>query len=247
MPEIYIGTSGWAYNHWQGIFYPKELKNNEKLNFYSKYFKTAEINYSFYHLPRTKTYQSWYSQVPKDFLFAIKISRFITHIKRLKEIKKSWEIFFENAINLKEKTGPFLLQLPPTFKCENENLKRLEKFLKITKEKRKKISLAVEIRHKSFKNSAFFNLLKKYNTALVISDSPSWIKIEKPELADFVYIRMHGSKKLFSSSYTKKELENLAKKIKKWQKERQVFVYFNNDAYGFAVKNALTLKSLIKN
>jgi len=155
--------------------------------------------------------------------------------------------FFENAINLKEKTGPFLLQLPPTFKCENENLKRLENFLKITKETKEKISLAVETRHKSFENSAFFNLLKKYNTALVISDSPSWIKIEKPELADFVYIRMHGSKKLFSSSYTKKELEALAKKIKKWQKERQVFVYFNNDAYGFAVKNALTLKSLIKN
>lgn len=246
MSKIYIGTSGWIYGHWEKIFYPENLKNNEKLKFYSEKFNTVEINYSFYHQPRPTTYQNWYNQTPKNFLFAVKISRFITHIKRLKNIEKSWEKFLENAITLKEKTGSFLLQLPPSFKCDNENLKRIESFLEFSKRKNPKIYLAIETRNKTFENNKFFNLLKKHNTALVISDSPTWIKIEKPELADFIYIRMHGSKKLFSSKYTKEELEDLAFKIKKWKKDKEIFVYFNNDALGFAVENANTLKEILR-
>lgn len=245
MKNIYIGTSGWVYYHWEKIFYPEKIKNNDKLNYFSKFFNTAEINYSFYHLPKPKTYQNWYNQTPKGFIFSIKISRFISHIKRLRGVKKSWNIFLENALYLKEKTGPFLLQLPPSFECNEENLKRIENFLKITK--LSKVLLAIEVRHKSFENFKFFSLLKKYNIALVISDSSKWIKIEKPELADFVYIRMHGPTNLFSSKYTKKELEKLASKIKNWKKNKKVFVYFNNDAYGFAIQNANTLKKILKN
>jgi len=248
--KLFIGTSGWAYEHWQGIFYPGDLPSKDKLKYFSQHFKTAEINYSFYRLPRPSTYQNWYSQVPADFVFSIKASRFITHIKRLQGVKQAWEQFIANTLFLKEKLGPILLQLPPSFSCNPGNLSTVKDFLgaatKIKNQKSKlegiNPRLAIEVRHPSFKNQEFFSLLKKYNVPLVISDAPSWIKIEEPKLADFVYIRMHGSKVLFSSKYTKKELSSLSQKIKKWLKQGlDVYVYFNNDAYGYAVKNAKEL------
>ena len=123
--KIFIGTSGWVYSHWEGIFYPKELGLKDKLKYFSKHFKTVEVNYSFYRLPRPTTYQNWYSQTPGDFLFAIKVSRFITHIKRLKGVKDAWKIFIKNTLNLKEKLGPILFQFPPNLKATEENVKRL--------------------------------------------------------------------------------------------------------------------------
>lgn len=238
---IYIGTSGWVYSHWEGIFYPKELSSKDKLKYFSKHFKTAEVNYSFYHLPRPSTYQNWYSQTPKDFLFAIKASRFITHIKRLKGVREAWKTFLKNALELKEKLGPILFQFPPSFKATDKNIKRLENFLKLSKTRLPdKLCLAFEFRHKSWCDEKIYNLLKKHNAAWVIADSPNYPKAEALT-ANFVYVRMHGSRALFSSKYTKQELRSLALKIKKWQKKREVFVYFNNDAYGFALDNAKTL------
>jgi len=105
--KVYIGTSGWIYSHWNKIFYPENLNSQEKLRFYAKHFSTTEINYSFYHLPKASTYQKWYQATPKGFLFAPNVSRFITHIKRLKGIKQAFKTFFENALNLKEKTWSF--------------------------------------------------------------------------------------------------------------------------------------------
>ena len=252
LKKIYIGTSGWIYSHWDGIFYPKKLNSQEKLKFYSKHFLTAEINYSFYHLPKVSTYQKWYLLTPKNFLFAPKVSRFITHIKRLKGVKLAFKTFFENALTLKEKLGPFLIQLPPSFKFNEENFKRLKEFfeyLKKLREKNKKyhIFYALEIRNKTFDNKKFFDLLKKYNLALVISDSSRWIKIEKPELADFIYIRFHGPDKLFASKYSKEYLKNYAQKIKKWSQKKLVFVYFNNDFSGFALENAKDLIKMLRN
>lgn len=246
--KVYIGTSGWIYSHWNKIFYPENLNSQEKLKFYAKHFSTTEINYSFYHLPKPSTYQKWYQATPKGFLFAPKVSRFITHIKRLKGVKEAFKTFFENALNLKEKLGPFLIQLPPSFKFEKENFKRLKEFLeylKKLKEKEKEIEIlyALEVRHKSFENEKFFNLLKKYDVALVISDSSRWPKIEKPELASFVYLRFHGPDQLFASKYSCKDLKKYAQKIKKWRKTKTIFAYFNNDFYGFALENA---KELIK-
>ena len=124
MADLFIGTSGWVYSHWERIFYPENLPSKDKLKYYSQHFKTVEINYSFYHLPRPSTYQNWYSQTPDDFLFAVKASRFITHIKRLKGVKDAWKQFLENALNLKEKLGPILFQFPSSFKTTEENLKR---------------------------------------------------------------------------------------------------------------------------
>jgi uncharacterized protein YecE (DUF72 family) len=250
--KIYIGTSGWIYSHWDGIFYPEDLPSQNKLKYYSSYFKTAEINYSFYHLPRPGTYQKWYAETPADFIFSLKASRFITHIKRLSGVKEAWRQFLKNALYLKEKLGPILFQFPPSFKATSENFKRLEKFLKDVSQKDQInkstpvylliLRFAFEFRHKSWCDEKIYQLLKKYNAAWVIADSPRYPKAEEVT-ADFVYIRMHGSKVLFGSKYTKKELSSLAQKIKNWLKQKlDVYCYFNNDAMGYAVENAKTLK-----
>jgi uncharacterized protein YecE (DUF72 family) len=240
--KIFIGTSGWVYSHWDDIFYPEDLPAKDKLKYFSKRFKTAEINYSFYHLPRPSTYQKWYSETPEDFLFAIKASRFITHIKRLKDVKEAWKTFLENALSLKEKLGPFLFQFPPSFQANETEIKRLEDFLKLII--KKKLCYAFEFRHKSWCNKKIYKLLKKYNVAWVIADSPSYPKAEEIT-SDFVYVRMHGSKVLFTSNYTKRELKDLSQKIKKWlSQKKDVYVYFNNDAMGYAVENAKKLLKL---
>lgn len=259
MAKLFIGTSGWVYSHWDGIFYPKDLSSKNKLKYFARHFKTTEINYSFYHLPRPKTYQNWYSQTPKDFIFSVKASRFITHIKRFKGVNQAWRIFLKNTLNLKEKLGPILFQFPPSFQAAQENIKRLKKFLSILRGRTsiklssisrgsasKNLKYAFEFRHPSWCDKKIYNLLKKFNVAWVIADSPNYPKSEVIT-ADFVYIRMHGSQVLFGSKYTKKELKDLAQKIKKWLSlKKDVFIYFNNDFAGYAVQNAQGLLKLIK-
>ena len=252
MANLFVGTSGWVYSHWQGVFYPENLPPKDKLKYYSQHFNTTEVNYSFYHLPRPSTYQNWSSQTPDDFIFAVKTSKFITHIKRLKGVKEAWKQFLENALNLKEKLGPILFQFPSSFKTTEENLKRLENFLKILKKdclKFKVYSLrsALEFRHKSWCDEKVYELLRKYNAGWVIADSPRYPRADVVT-ADFVYIRMHGSKVMFASKYTKKELSSLVQKIKEWLKEKlDVFCYFNNDFQGYAIENAKELLEYFKN
>ena len=251
--ELYVGTSGWVYSDWQGIFYPEDLPSKNKLKYLSNSFKTTEINYSFYHLPRPSTYQKWYSETPADFIFAVKASRFITHIKRLSGVKEAWKQFLENTLNLKEKLGPILFQFPPSFKATKENIERLKNFLiilrgRISNRGRASVGLryAFEFRDKSWCDKNVYNLLKKYNVAWVIANSPSYPKAEEVT-ANFVYIRMHGPQILFASKYTKKELSSLAQKIKKWLKQdKDVFVYFNNDFQGYAIENAKELLKLFQ-
>lgn len=247
--KLYIGTSGWVYSDWQGIFYPQTLPSKEKLSYFARHFKTAEVNYSFYHLPRAQTYQNWYSQTPADFLFALKASRFITHIKRLKGVNQAWKVFLENALNLKEKLGPILFQFPPSFKATQENLERLEKFLKfinspIGKGSLKSSRFAFEFRDKSWFDEKIYKLLRKYKAAWVIADSSRYPRADIVT-APFIYIRMHGPGPMFASKYSKKELWQLAQKIKKWQKEpRDIYCYFNNDFQGYALENARELLKL---
>ncbi len=240
---LYIGTSGWTYSHWQGIFYPDELSKQKWFRFYAQYFNTVEINYSFYHLPSEKTYQNWQEKASDNFIFAIKVSRYISHIKRLKNVKNSWLQFYSRAQLLENNLGPFLLQMPPNFLFNQENFKQLEKVLAENfSNSIKKLKLAIEFRHKSWNNQKIFDLLKKYNVALVISNSSHWQEIIQPNLANFIYIRFHGPRGLFSSKYSSSELKNWAKKIKKWEKNKDIFVYFNNDSNGFALQNAKELK-----
>jgi len=264
--NLFIGTSGWIYLHWDGIFYPEDYNPpatlqthptrpkketaTTHLQYYSKHFNTVEINYSFYHLPRPTTYQNWYNQVPADFIFAVKTSRFITHIKRLKGVKEAWKHFIRNALYLKEKLGPILFQFPPSFKATSENIRRLEKFLKYIRENScsnsyKFVRYAFEFRHKSWCEDKTYKLLKKYNVAWVIADSPRYPRADVVT-ANFVYIRLHGSKILFASKYTKKELKVLSQKIKKWLKKFDVYCYFNNDAHGYAIENAKELLKLCR-
>jgi uncharacterized protein YecE (DUF72 family) len=248
MAELYIGTSGWAYSHWEEIFYPENLKSTERLKYFSQKFKTVEVNYSFYHLPRQSSYQKWYSQTPGNFLFSLKVSRFITHVKRLRGVREAWKGFLENALNLKEKLGPFLFQFPSSFQATEENIKRLKSFLKLITKilnyKAYSLKFSFEFRHQSWCGEKTYNLLKRYNTAWVIADSSRYPRVDMVT-SDFVYVRLHGPEAIFSSKYTKRELKELALEIKKWlKKDKDVFVYFNNDILGYAIKNAKELLSL---
>lgn len=261
--KIYIGTSGWAYEHWRDIFYPKNVSSSRYLDFYTKKFKTVEINSSFYHLPKESTFQKWYQETPKHFLFSVKASRFITHIKRLKDCQKSLEVFLKRAFLLREKLGPILFQMPPGFKAEAEGLKKFlnyfskykstgqrKKFM-TTPQKARSVTqseinnlllrITFEFRHKNCFKKEIYDILRKHNIALCFADTPNYPYAEE-ETADFIYLRLHGHIQLYASCYSKVELKKWAEKIKKWRaKGKDIYCYFDNDAQGFAVKNALEL------
>lgn len=244
MSRIFVGTSGYIYPHWEdGVFYPEGWPKSKKLEYYCQHFKTVELNNTFYRLPGEKTFESWYKRTPRNFIFAVKVSRFITHVKKLVNCKEPWKTFLERALGLREKLGPLLFQFPPFLKKDS---KRLKDFIEMVhKNSPKGLKFAFEFRNETWCNDEIYQTLKNKNCAWVIVDSPHWPKREIVT-ADFVYIRMHGSKILFGSKYTKRELEGLAKKIKKWLKQNlDVYCYFNNDAQGFAVQNAKELLKLI--
>jgi len=239
MPKLYIGTSGFSYTHWEkGVFYPQGLAKAKQLEYYTEYFQTVELNNPFYHLPLAKTFRGWYQRTPSNFIFAVKASRYITHIKKLKGCRQSWRLFISRAAKLKEKLGPILFQLPSSWPVDKQ---RLASFLKILSSKYR---YCLEFRHPSWFNQDIYHLLKKHRIALCLADSAKWPYQEKIT-ADFVYLRLHGSQALYSSKYTEQELEKWAIKIKKWAKVKDVCVYFNNDAQGYAIKNAQKLKGLL--
>jgi uncharacterized protein YecE (DUF72 family) len=242
--RLYVGTSGWIYNDWNGIFYPEGLSSKDRLRYFSRHFKTVEVNYSFYHLPRPETYRNWYDQTPSDFVFAVKSSRFITHIKRLKGVRTAWKRFIENALCLREKLGPILFQFPASFKADSENAKRLEGFLGFINSP--DLRFAFEFRHKSWcEGEGVFKILRKHNAAWVISDSSRYPKFEAVT-ADFIYMRMHGPRALFSSKYEEEELRTVSQKIREWLGEGlDVYSYFNNDFHGYAIQDAKELLRLL--
>lgn len=241
--KIYIGTSGWVYKDWGKMFYPKDLDPDEHLKFFAKEFKSVEINYSFYHLPSVESFVKWKEAVPGDFIFSVKISRFITHIKRMKNIEDSWKKFYERASKLGSKLGPFLLQLPPYFKQSQEHLARLENFFNFSGLKDK---IACEFRDSGWKNEQTYDLLKKYDCAWVMADAPEEHKSEIVT-AKIVYIRMHGAHRRSTNLYTAANMKNLAEKIKSFlEKGLEIYVYFNNDTDGHAIMNARQLVSLLE-
>jgi len=235
--DIRIGTSGFSYHDWVKLFYPKEVKQRDWLSYYSRFFDTVEINVTFYRTPGEQSFEKWYSEVPKDFLFAVKGSRYVTHIRRLNVQWESIEYFLNRSGLLREKLGPLLWQLPPNLKYDFETLRNFASLLKKTGLKN-----ALEPRHISWFALEPYEILKENNIALVFSDSLSFPKREVMT-ADFVYIRFHGGSKLYSSEYSQAEMSEWAKKIKEWSQSRPVFAYFNNDANAFAVKNAQQLKT----
>lgn len=244
MSDIRIGISGWRYAPWRNNFYPKGLRQKDELYFASRAVNTLEINGSFYGLQRPTSYARWYEETPADFVFSVKASRYITHIKRLRDIEQPLANFFASGMfHLKEKLGPFLWQFPPSFKFDEtlfeEFLAQLpmtsdaaktharrsdpgvqrEGYLEIPRGKH--LRHAVEIRHDSFVDETFIDLLRRHRVALVVADTAGRWPYLEDLTSDFVYMRLHGDVELYNSGYGKKALERWQKRIRLWSQGRQ--------------------------
>lgn len=234
--DIRIGTSGWNYKHWKGRFYPEKLAQRKWLEFYAQTFNAVEINNTFYRLPKQSAVANWYKQSPDDFQFTVKASRYITHLKRLKDPADHIERFYESVSSLKEKMTSVLFQLPPNFK---KNISRLEQFLEALPDSPKSI---FEFRNTSWYCDETYDLLKAHNCAFCIHDYGDVASPVKAT-ADFAYLRFHGSKGKYYGKYHGNTLNKWARHIEQLTENCvNLFVYFNNDLEGFAVENAKTLK-----
>jgi uncharacterized protein YecE (DUF72 family) len=263
--DIRIGISGWRYEPWRGVFYPKGLPQRRELEFAARHFPTLEINGSFYSLQRPEYYRSWREATPPGFVFAVKGSRYITHMLRLKEIERPLANFFASGLlDLGAKLGPFLWQFPPMFPFKPE---RMEKFfellprstgeaLRLARKRdarmtgRARLAIdadrplrhAVEIRHASFVTPEFLALLRRHDIGLVIADTAGkWPKLFDIT-ADFAYVRLHGDVQIYASGYTPRALDAWAERIRAWAADgHDVYVYFDNDVKVRAPFDALLL------
>ena len=242
--ELRIGISGWSYEFWRGEFYPKGLVQKRELEYASRQMNSIEINGTFYSLQRPKSYQTWYDETPDDFVFAVKGGMYLTHRRRLRDIRQPLANFFASGVLLLgKKLGPILWQLPPWLPYERERMTEFLKMLPRTsatasklahehslKKKdwiatdaiaRTRIRYAFEPRHESFFCEDFVRLLRKYNAALVLADTAGKFPYAEDMTADLVYIRLHGSEEIYASGYTSEELDRWADRIKKWRVGRQ--------------------------
>ncbi|RLC93819.1 MAG: DUF72 domain-containing protein [Chloroflexi bacterium] len=233
--KVYIGTSGWVYGHWRGLFYPEKLAQSRWLEYYSQHFATVELNNSFYHLPSDRAFKGWRERTAPGFVYAVKVSRYITHVKRLKDAEEPIENFLMRAQILNEKLGPLLYQLPPNMR---RNDAVLERFLDVLPMGLKHV---FEFRHESWFDEGVFDLLRMHNAGFCIYDMPGLVT-PVVATADFAYVRFHGSEALYESCYSDAQLKRWAKVIARLgQKLDAVYVYFNNDSCAYAVRNARTL------
>lgn len=236
---IYIGTSGWHYKHWKGLFYPAGLRPQDYLPHYFSYFGTVEINNSFYRLPGYETFVNWRESVPEDFVFAVKASRFITHMKKLKDPQSSLNSFLQQVVALEEKLGPILFQLPPRWHCDPE---RLQQFLQALPAG---LLYTFEFRDHTWYNEAIYELLRQHQAAFCIYDLEQH---QSPVVvtAPFVYVRLHGPEGRYNGSYSGEALQTWAEAARNWQQQgRSVYIYFDNDIGGHAVTDARRLQKLI--
>lgn len=233
-----VGTSGWVYPHWKEVFYPAAVAQKHWLSFYAQFFDTVEINASFYHLPSRSTFEHWRVQVHPSFLFAVKASRYITHVKKLKGVEEPLMRFYDALRGLGKNCGPLLFQFSPRTGFDRE---RLVSFLQLLDPR---FRYVFEFRHPSFFCEEVYAILRQNGIALCLSDTP-FFPYEEVLTAPFVYLRLHGSESLYTHLYSERELMNWAEKIDDFRRERDVFCYFDNDYQGFAVRNALRLKELL--
>lgn len=238
--KFFIGTSGWNYRPWRGIFYPEGLKQKDEFSYFRQHFKTVELNNSFYMLPLVQTFEKWRDITEDDFVFAVKASRFITHNKRLLDPQESFVRFAERIDILGKKLGPVLFQLPPGM--EN-NPERLQIFLETISDHGYRCTF--EFRNPGWYNDEIYKILKNFNIAFCIYELEYH---QSPILttADFVYIRLHGPGKKYQGSYSDKTLKEWADRMNKWSKEgKDVYIYFDNDQNAYAAFNAMTLKKML--
>ena len=280
--DLHIGISGWTYAGWRGVFYPKKLAHRLELQFASREFNSIEINGSFYSLQLPSSYQRWYAETPPGFVFSVKGARFITHMKKLRDVEAPLANFLASGVLcLREKLGPILWQFPPNFGWNPERFTEFFELLphdtraaaKLAKQHDEKVKgrtwtktdgtrpirHCVEIRHPTFMVPEFFALLRRHNIAFVVADTAGKWPYAEDITADFVYCRLHGAEQLYVSGYSDTELDWWANRIDRWRKGKQpadaklfsgrknapgnrdVYVYFDNDAKVHAPFNARTL------
>jgi uncharacterized protein YecE (DUF72 family) len=278
-----IGISGWRYAAWRGRFYPEDLPQRKELAYAAEHFNTLELNGSFYSLQRPASYAHWRKQVPADFLFAVKGSRYITHMRRLRGVETALANFFASGVfALEDKLGPFLWQLPPSMPFDRERLSsffdllpfdgaaaaklarrhdaRIKGRARLKTDEKRTLRHAIEVRHESFVQPEFIEMLRRRRIALVVADTAGKWPLMEDVTADFVYVRLHGHKELYASGYTSSALDEWARRIRAWlggdqidgartasnvppprRARRDVFVYFDNDAKVHAPYDAMTL------
>jgi len=235
---IHIGTSGWHYSHWRGPFYPDGLPVADFLRFYAGRFHTVEINNSFYRLPEAETFRRWREAVPPRFVFAVKASRYITHMKKLKDPEEPLRLLFSRAETMGDRLGPLLFQLPPRWRF---NPLRLKDFLQALP---RGYRFAFEFRDPSWFTPEACDMLSAVGAALCIYD---FAGTESPRTvtADFVYIRLHGPGAAYRGRYGTAALAEWAGAISAWSRQgKDVYCYFDNDEAGFAPEDALRLKEM---
>lgn len=237
--RIHIGTSGWHYDHWKGPFYPQDIKTEEMLGFYAGRFRVAEINNSFYQLPAEETLKTWRDLVKSDFCFAVKASRYITHMKKLKDPKEPLKNFLKRIKILGDRLGPILFQLPPKWKC---NPGRLEEFIG---QLPGGLRYTFEFRDPSWFNEEIYTLLREVGAAFCIYEL-SGNKSPREVTADFVYIRLHGPEGAYEGSYAQGTLAGWAGALSTWARQgKEIFCFFDNDQNGYAAQNARSLQEMI--
>jgi uncharacterized protein YecE (DUF72 family) len=238
--RVLIGCSGWNYADWRGPFYPERgCPASRWLEFYARHFPTVEVNSTFYRLASRDAVARWLTQTPDDFVFAPKISRYITHIKRLAS-PQAVDRFYEHIEPLVKspKFGPVLWQLPENFHRDDERLRNALDNLPPGRH-------AFEFRHPSWFDEAIYSMLRERDVALVIGDAPTRPFQAYELTTDFTFIRFHHGRRGRGGNYSRTELEEWAERIKDWRREVEVFAYFNNDWNAYAVRNAKTLTSLV--
>ncbi|RPD47339.1 DUF72 domain-containing protein [Paracnuella aquatica] len=240
--SVHIGTSGWSYDHWQGIVYPHGTRLWDRLGYFVQQFQTVELNSSFYRWPQQASFKSWQRRLPPHFLMSVKAPRYLTHVKRLyapeswvKRMKRCWH-------ELGDKRAVLLVQLSPKFAADYE---RLRYFLQLVPPW---MRLAFEFRHESWHREEIFHLLEQHGAAYCIM-SGAHLPCILRATAPFVYLRMHGpdTNFLYGGSYSDTDLWWWAQRIAEWEAMgKEVFVYFNNDGEGNAVRNSITLRGMVQ-
>jgi uncharacterized protein YecE (DUF72 family) len=238
--QYYIGTSGWMYNHWKGIFYPAEISKNDWFGYYCRCFSVVEVNATFYRRFKDDTFIKWKTSSPVDFKFVLKVPRIITHLKKLIDVRKEVTDFCRQAMLLEDKLGCLLLQLPPFISFQphllNETLNLFPD----------DIMVAVEFRNRIWLNNESEEILGKHSAIYCNTDSPLW-KLEERLTTDTAYLRLHGKHRWYSYDYSQKDLMDIAGLMKRFlsNKIKTIYVFFNNDFGGYAPQNAKLLEEML--
>ena len=236
---VHVGCSGWVYPHWREVFYPKDVPQRAWLPYYAEHFDTVEINNTFYRLPSRSAVQGWVDNSPDGFRFAVKISRYMSHIKRLTMVETGLRRFYGplEPLTGSDKLGPLLWQFPPNFHRDTERLADALAQLPAGRH-------AFEFRHESWFTEEVYGLLRDHGAALVIGDEASrWISTPPVRTADWTYIRFHHGSRGRNGNYSDAEIDRWARRIAQWRRDTEIWAYFNNDWQGYASRNANRLKA----